>query len=83
MEKKSRKTALLKDKLDDILAEYDMNITNKGEDILKKLARDERIINLDNLIFKTGDLIIGNCDFVKRFRTLYELFSELIRAISI
>ena len=56
---------------------YDMNITAKGEDILKKLANDERMINYKNLFFKSGNLIIGNYDFCKIFGTLYDFFYDL------
>ena len=52
-----------------------MNITNKGEDIVKKLANDERMIKF---VFKTGNPIINNYDFYKRFGTLYDLFYDLI-----
>ena len=70
---KSGEIVLLKDRLNDILLNYDMNINAKGEDILKKLARDERIIDYKNLIFKTGNLIIVNYSFLERFDTLYDL----------
>ena len=49
---KSGEIVLLKDRLNDILLDYgDMNIDAKGEDILKKLARDERMINYNNLFY--------------------------------
>ena len=51
-EEKSGRTVLLRDKLNNILISYDMNITDKGEDILEKLANNERIINYNNLFFK-------------------------------
>ena len=70
---KSGEIVLLKDRLNDILLNYDMNINAKGEDILKKLARDERIIDYKNLLFKTGNLIIVNYSFLERFDTLYDL----------
>ena len=68
---------LLKDRLNDILLDYDMNINPKGEDILKKRARDERIINYNNLLFRTGNPNIGNCNFLKRFGTFYDLLINL------
>ena len=36
-EEKSERIVLLRDNLDDIFVTYDMNITAKGEDILKNL----------------------------------------------
>ena len=36
---------LFRDVLDGIFMEYDINITNKGEDILKTSANGERMIN--------------------------------------
>ena len=78
-EEKSERIVLLKDNIDNILLDYDeMNSTAKGEDILKKLANDERMINYKNLFFKTGNPAIGNYDFLKRFGTLYGLFHDLI-----
>ena len=55
-----------------------MNITAKGEDILNKLANDERMINCKNLFFKLGNPTINNYDFYKRFGTLYDLFYDVI-----
>ena len=55
-----------------------MSFTNKGQDTIKKLARDEKIINYGHLIFETGNPNIKNFDFFKRFGTLYELFTDLL-----
>ena len=41
----------------------EMNLDNNGKDILKKLVRDERMINYNNLFFKTGNSSIGNLNF--------------------
>ena len=49
---------LLDDNVNDTLMTFDMNFTGKREDILKKLAKDERIINYNNYFFKTDDLSI-------------------------
>ena len=66
---------LLNDRLNGILLNYgDMNIDVKGKDILKNLVRDERMINYNNLFFKTGNPTIDNYDFLKRFATLYDFF---------
>ena len=51
-EKKSGKIELLKDNLDDIFINFDINFTEKGEDILKKVATDERMINYNNLFLE-------------------------------
>ena len=42
---------------------FDTSFTNEGENILKKVARDEKIIKYNNLLFKTGDPIIKKTDF--------------------
>ena len=42
-----------------------MNFTGNGESILKKLARDERMVNYNNLLFEIGDCSIKNFDFLK------------------
>ena len=46
---------------------FDMNFTDKGKDVFKNLAKDERMINyqdlLDNLKIKTGNPDIDNFDF--------------------
>ena len=57
---------------------FDMSFTNKGQDTIKKLARDEKMINYGHLIFETGNPNIKNFDFFKRFGTLYELFTDLL-----
>ena len=57
--------------------EYDINITNKGDDILKTSANGERMINY-NFFFETGNLSINNYDFYKKLGTLYDLFYDLI-----
>lgn len=49
--------------LNDILDVFGMNFSSKGEDILKKLAKDERMISYNDLFFKTGDGIIENFGF--------------------
>ena len=79
MEKrKNKKNVLLKDNLNDILVSFDMNFTNEGKNILKKASSDERMINYNNLFFKTGDPNIKNFDFLKRFSTLHDLLIDLL-----
>ena len=69
---------LLGDKLNDILQHYAMSLTNKAENILKKLAEDEELIDYNNLFFKTGDRIIKSFNFLQRFGTLYDLLISLL-----
>ena len=78
MEEKSEKIVLLKDNLDDIVTAYDMNITAKGKDVLKKVADHENGINYKNLFFKSGIPTISNYDFLKRFGTLYDFLIDLL-----
>ena len=59
-----KKIVLLRDNLDDILVVYDINISNRGTYILKKLVHDEKYINYKNLFFKSGNSIISNYDFL-------------------
>ena len=49
---------VLRNNLDDILAPYDMNITVEREDILKKLANNERKIDYKNLFLKQVILLL-------------------------
>ena len=70
---------LLKDDLNNILDMFKMNFnTNNRENILTKVAKDEMIINYNNFFFKTGDPIINNFDFWKRFGTLYNLLIDYL-----
>ena len=69
---------LLKDKLYHILRTFEMKFSNdEGKNILKKLARDERMINYNSLFFKTGNPVINNFDFLERFGTLYDILLDL------
>ena len=55
-----------------------MNINSKGEDILKKLARDERMINYNNLFFRSGSPAIENYVFLKKFGILYDFLIDFL-----
>ena len=58
-EEKSERILLLKDNSDNILLDYDeMNITAKGNDILKKLANDERMITTKFFFLKQVILLL-------------------------
>ena len=76
---KSGKNGLSKDTYNDILMTFDINFTNKGENILKKVATDERMINYDNLFFKQVILVLIILIFFKRFDTSYDLLINLLR----
>ena len=52
--------------------------TDNGENILQKVAKDERMINYNNLFSKAGNHIIKNFGFLKRFGTLYDFLIDLI-----
>ena len=72
---------LLKDVIygkDGILLKCHKNFSDKGKDILKKLSKDERLINYYNLFFKSGLISVENLDFFKRFGTLYDLLIDLL-----
>ena len=49
--------------LNDILDVFGMNFSSKGEDLLKKLAKDERMISYNDLFFIFVDGIIENFGF--------------------
>ena len=75
--KKSREAVLLKDNLNHILMTFDVNFSNKGEDIFKNVVSDERMINYRDLFFcflKQNILSF----IIKRFGTLYNLFIDLL-----
>ena len=77
---KSGKTVLLKDVIygeDGMLLNYDQNFSDKGENILEKITTDERMINYNNLFFKTGDPVFKNFDVLKKFGTLHDLSTDL------
>ena len=77
-EGKSEKIVLLSDSLNNILMVYDMNLSIKRKNILRKLADDEKNINYKNLFFKSGNPAIDNYDFLKRFGTLYDILIDLL-----
>ena len=78
IKKKLEEILLLTNNLNGILMTYDINFTKKGENILKNLVNDKKMINYQNLLFKTGNPIIGNFDFLKRFGTLNDLLTDLL-----
>ena len=78
IKKKLEEILLLPNNLNGILMTYDINFTKKGENILKNLVNDKKMINYQNLLFKTGNPIIDNFDFLKRFGTLNDLLTDLL-----
>ena len=38
------------------------------------------MINYNNLVFKRGNLFINNFGFLKTFRTLYDLLTDLLKS---
>ena len=65
---------LLKDKLNDALINYEMNFTEKGEDILKKVAEHKKLINC----FLKQVILTLKKIFLKRFPMLYDLLLSLL-----
>ena len=56
----------------------------KEKVFLINLVNDEGMINHNNLFFKTGNFVIDNYNFLKKFGTLHDVFFDLItEAISI
>ena len=76
-EEKPKEKMLLKDNLNNILMNFDMNFTNETENIYRKLPNNKRMINYKNLFFKTGNPVISDFNFLKRFGTFYELLIDL------
>ena len=70
---------LLKDKLDFIFKNFDQNFDNAGKYFPKKLAKDEKIIDYNNLFFETDDKsALKSADYLKEFGTLYDLLIYLL-----
>ena len=63
---------------DRLLINYYQNFTDKRKNIFKILITVEKMTNCNNLFSKTGDSIISNFDFLKRFGTLYDLLLVLL-----
>ena len=65
-----------------IFLNYNLNFTEKGKNVLKKINTDERMIHYNNLFCKTGDTRIKNFDFLKRFGTLHDFLIDLLNGKS-
>ena len=76
-DKKPKETVLIKDRLDNIFRNFGLNST--GKKFLKRLAKDEKEIDYNNLFFKTyNKFIVKNVDFLKEFGTLCDLFWYIV-----
>ena len=63
---------LLKDKLDFIFKNFDQNFNSTGKYFLKKLAKDEKKIDYNNLFFEIDDKsVFKSAGFLKEIGTLY------------
>ena len=70
---------LLKGELDFIFKNFDLNFNNTGKNFLKKLAKDEKRIDDNNLFFSiNNEFVVKNADFLKEFGTLYDLLIYLL-----
>lgn len=56
----------------------DMSFNNERINILKKLTKNEGIINYNDLFFKTANSSDNNFDFEKRFGILFDLLIDLL-----
>ena len=78
-DKKSKKSVLLKDELDFIFKNFDLNFNSTGKNFLKKLAKDEKKIDYNNLFFSIdNEPVAKDVDFLKEFGTLYDLLIYLL-----
>ena len=76
--KKPKEIVLLKDKLDYILENFGSNFNSTGKNFLKKLAKDEKEIDYNDLFFEMDDPIIKSFDFLSEVGTLYDFLINLL-----
>ena len=76
--KEPRKIVLLKDWLDYIFTNFSSNFNSTGKNFLKKLAKDEKKIDYNNLFFEIDDPVIRSYDFLENVGTLYDLLINLL-----
>ena len=70
---------LVKDRLGNIYDNFDSNFNNTGKKFLKRIAKDEKEIDYDNLFFKINDnFFVKIVDFLQEFGTLYDLLIYLL-----
>ena len=78
-DKKPKEIVLLKDKLDYIFKNFDSNFNSAGKSFLKKLAKDEKKIDYNNLFFEIDDKSVSkDVDFLEEIGTLYDLLIYLL-----
>ena len=69
---------LLKDKLDHIFKSFDPNFNSTGKYFLIKLAKDEKNIDYNNLLFIIDDKsVVKIFEFLEEIGTLYDLLIYL------
>ena len=72
--KKTEEIVLLKDRLDYIFKNFDLNFTKAGKIFLIKLAKNEDQIDYTNLFFKVdGSPISKSLNFLEKAGTMYDL----------
>ena len=78
-DKKLKETVLLKNKLDYIFKNFGSNFNSIGKNVLKKLAKDEKNIDYNNLFFEIYDKFVAkDVAFLDEFGTLYDLLIYLL-----
>ena len=78
-DKKPKEIQLLKDRLDYIFKSFASNFNSTGKNFLKKLVKDEKNIDYNNLFFKIGDKsVVKEVDFLEVIGTLYDLLIYLL-----
>ena len=70
---------LLKDELDFIFKNFGSNFNSTGKKILIKLAKDEKKIDYNNLLFEINDKsVVKSANFLKEIGILYDLLIYLL-----
>ena len=78
-DKKSKIIVLLKDELDFMLKNFDSNFNSTGKTFLKKLTKDEKKIDYNNLLFSIdNEPVAEDVDFLEKYGTLYDLLIYLL-----
>ena len=76
--KEPRKIVLLKDRLDYIFTNFSSNFNSTGKNFLKKLAKDEKKIDYNNLFFEIDYPVIKSFDFLENVGALHDLLINLL-----
>ena len=70
---------LLKDELDFMFKNFDSNFNSTGKIFLKKLAKDDKKIDYNNLFFSIDNgSVAEDVDFLEKYDTLYDLLIYLL-----